>query len=196
MDRRRRSSSAARILAVVFLAGGLVVTLLHGRIRYLLILVLAGAVAGGVAYLLDRFAPEPAASVVDSRRHVRRAERRRVPERARARRGRAIVTASAPWLTRRWRRLGWVLVFALAFDRFVTARMSFDTVRAVLVGWVVGAAVVVLLGGPSRRPTGHGDRRRPRPRRRAARPAGSRERRRPRLDAVLRARRPTGRSCS
>src|SRR6185369_9062375 len=66
----------------------------------------------------------------------------------------AAVTAAAPWLTRTWRRLGWVLVFGLALTRLVTAPVSFDTVRSVLIGWVVGGAVVVLLGGPSRRPRG------------------------------------------
>ena len=34
------------------------------------------------------------------------------------------------------------------------APISFDTLRGVLVGWVVGAAVLVVFGGPSRRPTG------------------------------------------
>ena len=144
----------SRILAVVFLAGGLVFTLLHGRIRYLLTLVLAGAVAGGVAYLLDRLEPDAAQSVVEVSDAFDGLSGAGFPSGPGLAAIVAIVTASAPWLTRRWRRLGWVLVFALAFDRFVTAGISFDTGRGVLVGWVVGAAVVVLLGGPSRRPSG------------------------------------------
>ena len=144
----------SRVLAIVFLVGGAIVTLLHHRIRYLLVLVLAGAVAAGLAYLLDRIAPEPAASVVDLDNTFGGLAGAGFPSGPGLAAIAAIVTASAPWLTRRWRRLGWVLVFALTFDRLVTAPVSFDTVRAVLVGWVVGAAVVVLLGGPSRRPTG------------------------------------------
>ena len=147
-----------RVLAIVFLGGGLVVTLLHGRIRYLLVLALAGAVAGGVAYLLDRIEPDPANSVVGVTDAFGGLSGTGFPSGPGLAAVAAIVTASAPWLTRRWRRLGWVLVFALAFDRFVTSPVSFDTWRGVLVGWVIGAAVVVLLGGPSRRPTGSLDR--------------------------------------
>ena len=137
----------------MFLVGGAVVTLLHHRIRYLLVLALAGAVAAGVAYLLDRIAPESAASVVDLDNTFGGLAGAGFPSGPGLAAIAAIVTASAPWLTRRWRRLGWVLVLGLTFDRLVSAPVSFDTVRAVLVGWVVGAAVVVLLGGPSRRPT-------------------------------------------
>ena len=59
----------SRVLAIVFLVGGAVVTLLHHRIRYLLVLALAGAVAAGVAYLLDRIAPSrrPASSTSTTR---------------------------------------------------------------------------------------------------------------------------------
>ena len=38
--------------------------------------------------------------------------------------------------------------------RFLGAPIEFDTIVAVLAGWTAGAAVIVLLGAPSRRPTG------------------------------------------
>ena len=66
----------------------------------------------------------------------------------------AVVTAAAPWLSRGWRRWAWVLVFGLALTRFVASPLSFDSLQALLVGWVAGAAVLVLLGAPLRRPTG------------------------------------------
>ncbi|HEV7534364.1 MAG TPA: hypothetical protein VGP90_01940, partial [Acidimicrobiia bacterium] len=65
----------------------------------------------------------------------------------------AAVTASAPWLARRWRRAGHAAVAALVVLRFFTAPLSFDSLEAAVVGWVSGAAVLVLLGGPSRRPS-------------------------------------------
>jgi undecaprenyl-diphosphatase len=65
----------------------------------------------------------------------------------------AALTAGAPWLSRRWRRWGWVAVIGLVFTRFFSAAISFDSFRAVLIGWVAGAGALVLLGAPSRHPT-------------------------------------------
>jgi undecaprenyl-diphosphatase len=56
-------------------------------------------------------------------------------------------------VSRRWRRAGWVLVVSLAVTCFLAAPVSFETLVAVLSGWVAGSAVIVLLGAPSRRPT-------------------------------------------
>ena len=66
----------------------------------------------------------------------------------------AIVTCAGPWVSRRWRRLAWGAVVALAIVRFLGAPIAFDTLVAVLAGWVAGAAVVVVFGAPTRRPTG------------------------------------------
>jgi undecaprenyl-diphosphatase len=66
----------------------------------------------------------------------------------------AVVTASAPWIARRWRRAGWTVVIIAMLTRLLGAPIEFDTVIAVLAGWTAGAAVIVLLGAPSRRPTG------------------------------------------
>ena len=41
----------------------------------------------------------------------------------------------------------------LALNHFLVTPASFDTLRAVLCGWLAGAAALVVLGGPSRRPT-------------------------------------------
>jgi undecaprenyl-diphosphatase len=65
----------------------------------------------------------------------------------------AVLTAAAPWLSRRWRRIGWVLVIGMVTIRFLSSPVSFTSTIAVAVGWFAGAAVLVALGAPSRRPT-------------------------------------------
>ena len=120
------SSIGTRILVVVFLGGGLVVTMLHGRIRYLLLVLLAAAVAVGA-----RVPPRPVrarsgAQVVDVTTRCRSGRSSGVPSGSGLAAIVAIVTVAAPWTSRRWRRLGWMLVSGLAFDRFVTRR---DLVR-------------------------------------------------------------------
>ena len=65
----------------------------------------------------------------------------------------AVLTAAAPWLSRRWRRAGWTLLVGLMVTRFVATPVSFDSLEAAIVGWLCGAGVLVVLGAPSRRPT-------------------------------------------
>ena len=47
------------------------------------------------------------------------------------------------------------MVFGLAVERFLATPASVQSVAAVLIGWVAGAAAVVAFGGPWRRPRGH-----------------------------------------
>jgi glycosyltransferase 2 family protein len=65
----------------------------------------------------------------------------------------ALLTATAPWSSRGWRRVGWVAVLGLTLTRFLTTAVSFDSLRAVLIGWFAGSATLVALGAPQRRPT-------------------------------------------
>jgi undecaprenyl-diphosphatase len=65
----------------------------------------------------------------------------------------ALLTATAPWSSRTWRRLGWVAVLGLTLTRFLATAVSFDSLRAVLIGWFAGGATLVALGAPQRRPT-------------------------------------------
>ena len=65
----------------------------------------------------------------------------------------ALLTATAPWSSRTWRRLGWVAVLGLTLTRFLVTAVSFDSLRAVLIGWFAGGATLVALGAPLRRPT-------------------------------------------
>jgi glycosyltransferase 2 family protein len=145
----------SRTLAIVFLIGGLIVALRSGRDRMLVTVAVAGVLAALVAALLETFDPDDGAKVIDISDLAGPLTASGFPSAAGLAAVAAVVTAAAPWLSRRWRRLGWVLVFGLGLTRFLVSAISFDSLRAVLVGWFVGALVVVVLGGPPRRPRGH-----------------------------------------
>jgi undecaprenyl-diphosphatase len=68
----------------------------------------------------------------------------------------AVVTVAVPWVPRTWRRVAWALTMAVALVHFIESPVAFDTLLALLAGWAAGAVVVVVLGGPSQRPTGAG----------------------------------------
>jgi glycosyltransferase 2 family protein len=144
----------SRVLACVFLVGGLSVALRRGRVRMLATVAVAGALAAAVAALLDTLVPTSGATVVDVGGFAGPLTARGFPSAAGLAAVAAVVTAAAPWLSRRWRRLGWLLVVGLALTRFLASEISFDSLQAVLVGWFVGALVLVVLGGPPRRPRG------------------------------------------
>jgi len=65
----------------------------------------------------------------------------------------ALTTGVAPWIARPWRRAWWVAALGVAVAHTLTSPIAFDTPVAVLAGCTSGAAAVVLLGAPSRRPT-------------------------------------------
>jgi undecaprenyl-diphosphatase len=144
----------ARVLAIVLFVVGVVAVARRADWR-LGATVLAAAVVGAlVTALLDgtgASAVQPVAAIHDSLGLLSGA---RFPGATILGGAAAAVTAAAPWLDRSWRRTGWTLVLMLAVARFIVAPISFDTAEAVLLGWVIGAAAVVLLGGPSRRPRG------------------------------------------
>ena len=147
-------SVALRVLAIVFLLGGFIAVLLRGRWRLLLNAALA-AIAGALLFLLvDAFAPSAGRVVTEINDAVGPLTDRRFPTAGGLAAIAAIVTATAPWLSRNMRRAGWTLVWGLIVARFALAPLGFDTATAALSGWFAGSLVVVLLGGPSRRPTG------------------------------------------
>ena len=143
-----------QILGVVVIVGGAALAII--RRRWFLLVVTAAAAAAAVAMtllilpLVDHVAPQAAEvdesyTLVDPDEVVSTVGLAMVA---------AIVTAAAPWVSRRWRRAGWTLVIIMALTRLLGAPVEFDTLVAVLAGWIAGAAVIVLLGAPSRRPTG------------------------------------------
>ena len=65
----------------------------------------------------------------------------------------ALVTVSAPYLPRAWRRVAWGAVFATGIARmFVGAHFPLDVVGGIALGWSVGAFVNLVIGTPCRLP--------------------------------------------
>jgi undecaprenyl-diphosphatase len=146
---------ATRLLAIVVLVGGLAFTLWHGRLRLLVTASVAALVALGLAVLLSTFATGSGEAVVNvDNGLVGPLTAAGFPSASGVAVVTAILTAAAPWLSRRWRRLGWLLVMGVILTRFLSSPVSFDSFRNALVGWVAGAGVLVLLGGPRRHPSG------------------------------------------
>jgi glycosyltransferase 2 family protein len=142
-----------RVLASVLLLGGIVVAVARGRWRMLLTTTAGAAIAAilvALTGLLDT--PSGSTSLTPSR-SLGAIDGSEFPTVAGIALIAAIITAAAPWLSRRWRRLGWLLVLGLVVTRFATAPVSFDTLRAVLDGWLGGALALVALGAPARKPT-------------------------------------------
>ena len=143
-----------RILGVIVLGGGLVWTLYRRQWRMLVTVAIAGVVAVAIFGLLhpivetDQGLPtaEPVGGLgpLTTEGHVTTGGIAAVA---------AILTAAAPWLSRRSRRAGWVLIVGLVFVAFIQAPVSFESILAWVVGWLCGAVVLVIGGAPSRRPT-------------------------------------------
>ncbi len=141
-----------RALAVIVLGGGLVWAFVHRRWRMLVTVVIAGVVAALLASLINNVVDtETGRTVVDV--NVGVLGRRAVATTQGIAVVAAALTAAAPWLSRRWRRAGWALIVGLVFVALLDSPVSFAPIEAAFVGWVTGAAVLVALGAPSRRPT-------------------------------------------
>jgi undecaprenyl-diphosphatase len=141
--------SLTRIGTSLFLVGGLVLGVLRGRWRLILLAGVAIGLAVLIVVLLGPVDPAAGRKVVDLEGLVPS----QFPTAAGLAAGAAFATAAAPWLTRRWRRIAWVLVIAMTVSRFLVSPIAFDSIRGLLIGWWAGAAVLVLIGAPSRRPT-------------------------------------------
>jgi glycosyltransferase 2 family protein len=142
-----------RILAAVILVGGGVFVVAQGRWRFLLTVGLGAVLAVLLVKLFDEFGPSPSAPVVDVEDWLGPLSSRTFPTAAGVAAVSAVMAAGAPWMSRRWRRFGWALVVGVTLTRFLVSAVSFDSLRAALTGWFAGAAVLVVLGGPLRRPT-------------------------------------------
>jgi glycosyltransferase 2 family protein len=141
---------ATRLTAAIMLVAGVVVVVRRGRWRVLLTVASAAIVAALGAVLVNTLAPEPSAAVVDLDGFLLRS----FPSSPGLAAASAAVTAAAPWLSRRWRRVGWTVVVVIGVAHFMTTPISLAALRAFLIGWLVGAVAVVVLGGPNRRPSG------------------------------------------
>jgi undecaprenyl-diphosphatase len=135
--------------ALLFLAGGLATGVRRGRWRLLLVVALAIVVAVLLNTVLGHVDPAEGARAVDLHGLVPSG----FPTAGGLAAAAAIATAIAPWATRRWRRIAWCLVVAMTFAHALVNPISFAAVRALLTGWWAGAAALVLLGAPVRRPS-------------------------------------------
>ena len=143
-----------RVLALVMLGGGLLWKLRARRWRMLGTVALAGALAAGAVALLDGLFDEAAAPpAVEVTVRTGWFDDGTFPTLFGIGVAAAVLTAAAPWLSRRWRRLGWLLLAGLVVTRFLTSPASLESLMAALAGWVAGAAALVVAGAPSRRPT-------------------------------------------
>jgi len=142
--------SVTRVVALAFIVGGLVVVMSRRQVRFLLMILFAGGVAALLVLVLGPIDPSAAAPTS----HLDGLVAPGFPSAYGLAITGAVVTAAAPWLTRRWRRLAWVLLLLTAFSRFLVAPIAFDSLRGLLIGWFAGSLALVVLGGPSRKPRG------------------------------------------
>jgi undecaprenyl-diphosphatase len=143
-----------RVLAVVVLGGGFVWMLARQSWAMLARIVAAGVPAAALVTLLDHVVTvESGLAPVDVDVDVAFLDDGGFPSAVGIGVVAAALTAAAPWLTRRWRRMGWALLLGMMVTRFLATPLSFDSLVAVIVGWLCGAGVLVILGAPSRRPT-------------------------------------------
>ena len=142
-----------RILGVCVL-GGVLWWLLRGRRwRMLVTVAAAGLLAAALVTVLDALIETDAGRVlVDVGVDAGPLTHGGFPSTAGMAAVVGVLTAAAPWLGRRWRRAGWVLIAGLMVTGFVDSAVSFDLILAPAVGWFSGAAVLVAAGAPTRRP--------------------------------------------
>jgi undecaprenyl-diphosphatase len=66
----------------------------------------------------------------------------------------AALTVTGPWISRRWYRLGWiVLLMMLPVRLLVGAGVPTGRVFALALGWAIGSAALVIFGSPARAPS-------------------------------------------
>jgi undecaprenyl-diphosphatase len=142
-----------RVLAVIVLGGGLVWMVVRRRWRMLVTVAAAGLLAVAVFAALDALVePDAGGDLTDVQGLGPLTSEGSVWTGGIASVA-AMLTAAAPWIGRRWREAGWALVVGLVITAFMHAPVSLDTSLAWVVGWLCGAAVLVVAGAPSRRPT-------------------------------------------
>jgi undecaprenyl-diphosphatase len=65
----------------------------------------------------------------------------------------AAVATVGPWVSRGWRRAGWAGVACVAVVHFATNPVAFETLAALLAGWLAGSLTTFVAGAPSQRPS-------------------------------------------
>ncbi len=142
-----------QILAVLVIVGGAAAAIAHRRWFLIAVVAVAAAVAALLTLLLRPLVDHVTAQVTS----VDTSYTLVAPGRVASALGLSIltaaVTAAGPWVPRWWRRAAWALVVVSAGTALLGAPIGFGIIVAICAGWTAGAAVVVVLGAPSRRPT-------------------------------------------
>ncbi|HWJ97878.1 MAG TPA: hypothetical protein VNQ33_06935, partial [Acidimicrobiales bacterium] len=122
---------AAQIVGVVLFSAGLA-AVVRSRAWHVLIAAIVAAVGAGVlTAVLRKVTADPGAQVADA--HTIAAIGGGGSWSAGAVAALvAVVTASAPWVPRPWRRVAWGLTMAVALVHFVESPVAFDTLLAIL----------------------------------------------------------------
>jgi undecaprenyl-diphosphatase len=141
-------TATTRVVAVAFLVVGLALGLVRRRWRMLLVVTAAIAIALIGFAVLHRLEPASRPSAVALAGLVPPG----FPTADGLAAAAAFATAVAPWASRRWRRVAWLLVVGMTISRLLVSPIAFDSVNALAIGWFAGAAALVLLGAPTRRP--------------------------------------------
>lgn len=141
----------AELLALVLIGGGLVVALWRREWRYLATIALAVVVGTLLFAVLQPLVDGGSVSVTDLDTSLTPVDPDQLPAGVAV--VTALVTAAAPWVSRRWRRLAWTMVVVVTIVWFISSPIAFDVVAALVSGWFAGALAVAALGAPSQRPT-------------------------------------------
>jgi undecaprenyl-diphosphatase len=140
-----------RLAVVVAFVVGLVGAVRTRSWRALFTTALAGVIGLGFALVVDAFQFDPNL-VRPSEDVLGRLGGPEFPSATGLAGAAAVLTAAAPWLSRRGRQAGWAVLVALAICHFITAPLSLQVVVSLLWGWTAGAGTLVALGAPARRP--------------------------------------------
>src|SRR5205823_6460646 len=109
------------VLSVVLLVGGFALAVVRGRWRMLLPVGVGVGVAIALVVVFNAITERTPAPVVHLSHVLGQLDDGRFPSALGIAVIAAAVTAAAPWLSRRWRRLGWVLVLGLVITRVIGA---------------------------------------------------------------------------
>jgi glycosyltransferase 2 family protein len=142
-----------QVAIVVAAAGVVAAALRHRRFRLLAGLaagaLVAGGVLAGILFLAGDQHPHPEAVTLAHDGWLASAAFPEPPFLAAAV---AVAVAAAPWLSRAWRRTGWIALGAVAAARLAAgAVLPMELVLALATGMTVGAGVLVAFGVPDRR---------------------------------------------
>ena len=124
--------AGTRLLTAAVLVGGLLWTAVRARWAAPVSMVLGGVIAAVLVALLDGLAGVDEGAVVatpDS--DIGPLTSGLFPTTIGLGVFAGALTAGAPWLSRRWRQVGWIAVIALMLMRTLTSEMSFGSVQAV-----------------------------------------------------------------